>query len=307
MAQRTLAIVNPHSRNGRTGRRWERVEARLRDALGPLEVERTRAPRDAERIAREGVRAGVERVIVAGGDGTLSEVATGLLAADLAGYACVAPLPLGTGGDFARTLRLPRQLDQAIAAIADSQPRRFDAGRVRFTDPRGQPATVYFLNVTSLGVSGLIVELVNRSSKAFGGRVSFLLGTLRGMARHRNQPVSLRVDGELVHDGPLFLAAAANGRFFGGGMKIAPGARPDDGLLDVVHIGDVPKLRLLRRLPKIYRGSALEDREVSSRRGRVLEADAPPGRVPIEVDGEPLGTLPARIEILPGAISLLGA
>jgi YegS/Rv2252/BmrU family lipid kinase len=258
------------------------------------------------RIAREGVRAGVERVVVAGGDGTLSEVVTGLLSADLSGYAEIAPLPLGTGGDFARTLRLPRQLEVAIEAISAARPRRVDAGRVRFRDHDGRDATAYFLNVASFGVSGLIVEIVNRGSKALGGRLSFLAGTLRGLASYRRQPVSLRVDGALVHEGPLVLAACANGRYFGGGMQVAPGARPDDGLLDVVVVGDVSKPRLLAHLPSIYRGEAASAPGVSLHRGRLVEAEAPAARVPIEVDGEPLGSLPLRIEIVPGAVSLLG-
>ena len=116
--------MNPFSRNGATGRRWASIERKLRDALGELEVEQTRAPRDAERIVREGVLDGVERVVVAGGDGTLSEIATGLLAADLANRAEIGVLPLGTGGDFLRTVGVPRKLDDAIRCLREGKPRR---------------------------------------------------------------------------------------------------------------------------------------------------------------------------------------
>jgi YegS/Rv2252/BmrU family lipid kinase len=278
----------------------------LRDFLGSFEVEWTRAPRDAERIAREGVRAGIERIVVAGGDGTTSEVVSGLLGADLGGYAEVALLPLGTGGDLMKTLEIPRQLDRALEAVAAGGARKLDAGRVRYTDRSGCQRTAHFLNVTSFGVSGLITELVNRATKAFGGRVSFLLGTVRGITRYRPEKVRIRVEGELVHDGPLVLGTAANGRFFGGGMQVAPRAEPGDGLFDAVVVPGFSRTRLLRELPRIYRGTHLDVPEVSLHRGQFIEAEAAPGKLWVEIDGEPLGTLPARIEVLPGAISVLG-
>jgi YegS/Rv2252/BmrU family lipid kinase len=306
MTVRTLVVVNPRSRGGATERQFASLEPRLRDCLGDFEVEWTRAPRDAERIAREGVRAGVERIVVAGGDGTTSEVVSGLLGAQLGNYAEVAPLPLGTGGDMLRTLEIPRQLDRALEGIAAGSSRKVDAGRIRYTDRGGRERTTHFLNVTSFGVSGLITELVNRATKAFGGRVSFLLGTVRGIARYQPEEVRIRVQGELVHDGPLVLGTAANGRFFGGGMQVAPRAEPADGLFDVVVIPGFTKARLLRELPRIYRGTHLEVPEVSLYRGQRIEAEAAPGRVWVEIDGEPLGTLPASIEVLPAAISVLG-
>ena len=218
----TLAIVNPFSRDGATGRRFAAVERRLRAVLGPLEVERTKGPRDAERLAREAVRAGVERLIVAGGDGTLSEVATGLLAAGLGAYARIGILPFGTGGDFVKTLGVPRDLERAIACIAEGKVRRVDAYRVTLRDDAGRDRTVYGLNITSIGISALVVTLAERSPRFVGGSGAFLLGALRAILRHRSDPVTLTVDGEIVHDGPLILAMAANGRYFGGGMLVSP-------------------------------------------------------------------------------------
>jgi YegS/Rv2252/BmrU family lipid kinase len=303
---RTLVVVNPRSRNGATGRRWQATEREVRAVLGPVEVERTRAPRDAERIAREAVRSGCERIVVAGGDGTLSEVVEGILAAGLGGYAEIGLLPMGTGGDFARSLGIPHDLEGALACLAAGKTRTLDAGRVGFLDRSSQRARIHFANVASLGISGLVVELVNSGSKALGGTASFLLGTLRGLARYRCQPVALRVDGVPVFEGPLVLAAAANGHYFGGGMHVAPRARLDDGRLDVVIIPEVAKLRLLTRLPSIYRGTHLEGSEVQLHRGCVVEADAEPGSVWIEVDGEAVGTLPARFEVLPRALTFVG-
>jgi YegS/Rv2252/BmrU family lipid kinase len=298
--------VNPTSQGGATRRRWPAVEAKLRAALGALEVEFTRGHRDAERLAREGVRAGVELVIVAGGDGTTSEVVEGLLGAGLGGYAELALLPLGTGGDFARGLGMRAGgVDAAIERIAHGKARRIDAGLATFRGRDGREVRTHWLNIASLGISGLVTELVNRTPKRLGGRVSFLLGTLRAIARWEAAPVAVRVDGVLVHQGPLHLAAVANGSCFGGGMRVAPDARPDDGLADVVLIRGASKARLLRKLPLVYRGRHLGLAEVSSFRGRRVEASSE-REVWVEIDGDPLGRLPASFELVPGAIALRG-
>ncbi|MBW2273404.1 MAG: diacylglycerol kinase family lipid kinase [Deltaproteobacteria bacterium] len=306
MPAQTLVISNPASRSGATGRRWGEVEARLRAALGELAVERTRGPRDGERIAREAAQSGARRIVVAGGDGTANEVVSGLLAADLASKVEVGLLPLGTGGDFLRTLGIPRTLDAAIAALRLGKTRCVDAGRLRYRDRAGEERVGYFLNVTSFGISGLVDVLVNQAPKFLGGRVSFFIGTLRGIVRYRAEEVAIRVDGELVHEGPLALAAAANGRYFGGGMQIAPEARLDDGQLDVVVVGGASKARLLARFPSLYRGTHLRHPEASWCRGTCIEASAAPGRVWLDVDGDPLGTLPVTLEVLPRALTLFG-
>jgi YegS/Rv2252/BmrU family lipid kinase len=305
---RTLVILNPRSRAGAGARLFARAEASLRDALGAFEVERTRGPRDAERIAREGVRAGVERLVVAGGDGTVSEVVAGLLGADLAGYCQIGLLPLGTGGDLARTLAIPTRLDAAVANLARGTVRVIDAGRAVFTTADGAPRTSFFVNVASAGISGLVTELVNRGPKHLGGRISFLVGTLRGLARYRFPPLRVRADDALLHEGPTTLVAAGNGRCFGGGMNVAPEACIDDGMLDAVVVPGFSRARLVRELPRIYRGTHLAVAGVAQRRARSVALDPLSAElVCIELDGEPCGRLPARFDALPKAITLFGA
>jgi YegS/Rv2252/BmrU family lipid kinase len=302
-----LVVVNPRSRAGATRGRFARVEALLRDALGEIEIEWTRGPRDAVRIAREGVRAGVERIVVAGGDGTTSEVAEGILGADLGGYCSIGLLPFGTGGDFVRSFGPPRTLEESVRALASSESRIVDAGRVSFLAPGAQEQTLHFINSASAGISGLTVELVNRAPKHLGGRASFFLGTLRALARYAFPPVRVVVDGKSLHEGPLTLATACNGAFFGGGMQVAPDARIDDGLLDVVVIPARTRARLVTRLPRIYAGRHLEEEGVQHVRGGVVElAPTSDDEIWIELDGEPVGTLPVRIEVVPGALRFFG-
>jgi YegS/Rv2252/BmrU family lipid kinase len=282
------------------------IETKLRSALGPLDIECTRAPRDAERIAREGVRSGIERIIVAGGDGTLSEVVTGLLSAQLGDYAAIGLLPLGTASDFARGLGQPTNVDAAIERLAAGKTSRIDAGRVTYRTEERQEITGYFANIASFGLSGVVGALVNRASKAFGGRISYMIGTVRGVARYQSEPVSISVDGELVFEGPLSIAAVANGPYFGAGMRVAPNARVDDGVFDWVIVPGMSRLSLLRRFPSLYSGSHIRDPQILQGRGRVIEACGVAGPILLDVDGESLGVLPARFEILPGAITLIG-
>lgn len=278
----------------------------MRDVLGPVSVEHTQGPRDAERIAAEAARAGFARIIVAGGDGTLSEVATGLLTNGLGDRVALGVLPLGTGSDFARWLGVPKQIDAAISQLATGSSRKLDAGRVTFVDKSG-PRTRYFVNVASFGISGLVNEQVSRTSRAFGGTVAFAIGSIRGILQYQRQHVVVRVDGEVVHDAPLILAAGANAPYFGGGMEVAPGARPDDGCFDLVIVGAVSKLRLVVLLAQSYRGRHVAHPAVTQHRARVIEAEAPEGRVALELDGEPLGWLPVRYEVVPGALTFLTA
>jgi YegS/Rv2252/BmrU family lipid kinase len=302
-----LVVVNPKSRAGATGRRFAPVEALLREALGEIEIEWTRGPRDAVRIAREGVRAGVERIVVAGGDGTTSEVAHGILGADLGGYCSIGLLPLGTGGDFVRSLGPRRTVEESVRALVSGGLRSVDAGRVTFLAPGAAERPQYFVNSASAGISGLTVELVNRAPKHLGGRASFFLGTLRALARYDFPPVRVVVDGETLHEGPLTLATACNGAFFGGGMQVAPGARIDDGMLDVVLIPAYSRARLVTHLPGIYAGRHLEEEGVHHARGRRIElAPMKDDEIWMELDGEPLGTLPVRIDVVPNALRFFG-
>ena len=303
---RTLVIVNPQSGHGTTARRWRKLEGKVRAALGDVDIAHTTGPRDAERLAREAVRAGVERLVVAGGDGTVAEVATGLLRAELGGYAVIGILPMGTGCDFVRTLGIPEDTDAALAVLQNGSARRVDACRVRFVGRDGAPDETWMLNVASLGVSSAVVEVTERTTKLFGGTVAFAIGTVRALLGHRSQRIRLRVDDELFLDEKTVLAAVANGRHFGGGMRIAPDARIDDGLLEVIAVKHTPTWRLLAKLRKLYSGTLLGDPLVVATRGARIEADAPGGCVALERDGDALGQLPATIEVKPAAIAIIG-
>ena len=301
-----LVIVNPRSAGGRVARRWTALEATLRDALGDFELRHTEAPGHATAICREAIERGTRDLLVLGGDGTLSEAVSGFFrdGRPVDAGASLGLLPYGTGGDFRRTIELPADLGQAARLIARARPRPIDVGRLRYTRDDGTSAERYFANIASFGIGGLVDRIVNRGSKALGGRLSFLVGTVRALAQYRNQRVRLGLDEGEPSEVVVSNVAVCNGRYFGGGMKVAPDARIDDGLFDVVVIGDVGLKDFITSGRRLYRGTHLElDHVQWARAGRVRAEPARPGdEVLIDVDGEQSGRLPATFDILPGAL-----
>jgi diacylglycerol kinase family enzyme len=175
--------------------------------------------------------------------------------------------------------------------------RSVDVGVARFHGHDGEPATAYFLNFAGAGISGAIADRANTSSKALGGRLSFMWATIAVFARWRTTPMTIRVDGS-DRSGRLLEVLAMNGDYSAGGMWVAPGAEPDDGALDVVLMGDVNKIDFLLAFPRIYRGTHLSHPKIDLVRGQAVDVDAE-RPLPIVLDGEQPGTTPARFEILP--------
>ena len=185
--------------------------------------------------------------------------------------------------------------------------RTVDAGKLTYTRHDGVEATAYFINIASFGVSGLVDKLVNNSSKALGGKASFLLGVGKAALRYKNQPVRLTIDGGTPFERTLYNGVVANARYFGGGMKVAPDAIMGDGLFDVVVMGDLGTVELARGLPKLYRGEHLSsgNRKIEVHRAKVVVAEpAADNEVLIDMDGEQPGRLPATFEILPGVLKV---
>jgi len=302
VSQETLVILNPASAGGATGRRVPALLAQVEARLGPVRVESTRGPREAERIARAACSAGVARILVAGGDGTTSEIVSGLLEASPAQRPPLGLLPLGSGCDLARTLGLPRDLDAALGVIESAELRTIDAARIEYRDASGAASRGYFVNEVSAGLSGATVRLVEDSKKRLGSRLGFIAGTLGAILGHRPAELAVEIDGERIYEGPVSLVVAANGCYFGAGMRVAPAASIDDGALEVILVRGLSIPRLLANLPSFYFGRHVRHPSVSRHAARKLALIPKQIGTPIDVDGEGLGTLPLCAEILPGAL-----
>jgi YegS/Rv2252/BmrU family lipid kinase len=245
------------------------------------------------------VREGASRLVIVGGDGSVNEVVNGVVGA---GSVELAVIPRGTGWDFVRTFDIPRDLDRAIDIALNGTVREIDAGSVTYRTWAGDEAQSYFANVGSAGISGAIAQRANESSKKLGGKVSYYWATLAVFIRWQTGEMRVTV-GDEARTGRMIDAMICNGRFLGGGMMMCPDARPNDGLFDVLLIGDVTKRDLAFVLPKTYKGKHLPHPRLELLRGRVVTVDADEP-LPIELDGEQPGTTPARFEVVPRALRL---
>jgi diacylglycerol kinase (ATP) len=295
-------VVNPASANGSTRRRWPEIARRAAD-LGLIgETLFSERPGHAADLAERAAADGAALVVAVGGDGTVNEAVNGLMRVDPERRPELATIPRGTGKDFARSFRIPRKIDEALAVARDGATRTVDVGHAGFSAWDGSAAESYFTNFAGAGISGAVAARANTSSKALGGKASFFWATSAVFVRWKNSEYEVVIDGE-QRAGLMLEVIAAIGDQLAGGMRLTPEADPADGLFDVVLIGDATKVDFVRTLPKIYRGTYLPHPRAEVVRGtRVEIRTAVP--LPIALDGEQPGTTPAVFEIVPGALRL---
>jgi diacylglycerol kinase (ATP) len=305
-----FVVVNPHSGGGRTARDWPRLEPALRAAFPGMTTAFTRARGEATPLVRQALGDGWRQIVVVGGDGTINEAVNGFFDADgtIAPDAVLGFVTSGTGGDFRKSLGVAAGHDAAIARLKEATVTTIDVGRLTCASGDGRPVVRYFANIASFGLSGAIADAVNRAriARLFGGQFAFAFHSALAMVRYRDRPVRIRVDDEYDEVAAVSTVAVANGQFFGGSMRVAPQARLDDGLFDVVIMGGASTLESLKTLRRVYRGEHLKSPNVRWMRARTVIAEpAANGRpVLIEADGEGAGQLPATFDILPRALKL---
>jgi diacylglycerol kinase (ATP) len=291
---RAVVVVNPAAGGGRTARVWRR----LRDVVAatlPAEHVQTRAAGDGERVAREAAAAGAPLVVAVGGDGTLNEVVNGVRS--VGGATAVGAVLTGRGCDACRNFGVPRDPAAAVRALAEGGDARFDLGLVQWADGRRR----WFAISAGAGFDAAVAR--RAQSVRARGTLPYLAAVVASVKQHRPIETMLELDGVREPSIPVTAVVAANGRWFGGGMKIAPQADVADGLLDVVVLGALGRLELLRWLPTIYPGTHVRHPRVSVRRARSLRIEtAVP--LPTHVDGEPIGTTPVTVSVDPGALRL---
>jgi YegS/Rv2252/BmrU family lipid kinase len=302
VADDVVFVVNPVAANGSTHRRWPEIAHRAAELGLAGEALFSERQGHAVGLARSAADQGARLVIAVGGDGTVNEVANGILSTDRDQRPELAVIPRGTGTDFVRHFRIPRALDAAVGVVLSGSSMAIDAGRLTYRSWSGEDETAYFVNAASAGMSGAVAQRANASSKALGGKVSFLWATIAVFAGWHASEMEIEVDGER-RSGLMYDAIVANCRYLGGGMAMCPEARPDDGLLDVLVIGDITRRDLALTLPKVYRGTHLPHPKAEALRGRRISvrSDTP---LPVELDGEQPGTTPAVFEVVPDALRL---
>jgi diacylglycerol kinase family enzyme len=330
-----LLIVNPASGAHESAHALPRVLAAVEQVLGDVVIRYTARRGHAHELALEGAREGYPLIVAVGGDGTFSEVAGGVLMAEkeaLQGAAggavtgqagarapvagapsadgqagpAVGLINVGTGGDFRRSLGIDGGYERCLEALALGRERLIDVGLASFKDMDGNQVERYFVNVLSAGLGGLVDRYIETVPGFLGGRTGYYLASLRAVAMSRERPLLARItwEGETREEViPAYLIAICNGRWFGGGMDIAPMALPDDGRLEVLTITERNKLYLAGKVRKVYTGRHLEEPTVHHlpchRIELRLENESAERHFLLDVDGDALGSLPLAVEVVP--------
>jgi YegS/Rv2252/BmrU family lipid kinase len=304
---KVIFIVNPAAANGRIGADWQSIESAIKEHYTTaFDFEFTSKRMDAVDIARSAIRSGYDVIVSVGGDGTANEVMNGFFDGDspVSEEARLGLLSLGTGSDLVKTLGLPRNLRSYLRTLNEGRTKRVDVVKSTFSLESGGRASRYFLNVGEFGSGGAVVEKVNRTTKAFGGRVSFLWGIFSTLPFYRNKWITFKVDDGEEVTALLNNFIVANGRYFGGGLKPAPEALMDDGFVDIVTMGDIHFREVLLNIKKLMDGTHLTNPKVKLVRGKRVVASSEE-KVLIDEDGEMVGVLPAEFEVHPKALKLI--
>ncbi|MBI4997519.1 MAG: diacylglycerol kinase family lipid kinase [Rhodocyclales bacterium] len=294
-----LLLLNPVSGGGRGLRQRTRIESAMAARhLSAHTAVSEYAGHTTELVARA-IRAGCRRLLVGGGDGSLSEAVNGILAvAEVPSTdVTLALLPVGTGNDWARGHGIPHDIDRALDIVAAGRVQAHDAGYVDFP---ASGARRHFINVAGIGFDAIVVE--HMPSRKLGW-LAYLVGLLRSLGSLSPIPLRIAVDGRTEHADALVLFACI-GRYCGGAMFVAPRARSDDGKLDLTLIRHMPRLSILRSLPRLFDGSIAAHPRVTMWQTGAARIDAPAG-TPLEADGEFIGHAPAAFGVLPGALRVM--
>lgn len=299
-----LIIVNPKSGRGISQQKWASYAAVIRENFGPFQCRFSEGKGDASRIAQEEAAAGRRLIVAMGGDGTISEVANGILRSQTGAELGI--LPAGTGSDFRKTLEIPSNLRDASRKLKHAGSKTMDAGKLEYFSHEGTREERFFINTASFGMSGSVATRANQSAKILGGGVTYAAATLRSLMSLTHPEVRLQVDNRQPYRLKIVTVCVANGPSFGGGMKIAPDAKLNDGFFDVTIIGDLKTSQILLYSYRLYSGALKGLNKVAVMRAQKLIAEPVKEGSPIllEVDGETPGRLPATFEILPAALRI---
>jgi YegS/Rv2252/BmrU family lipid kinase len=292
---RTLVVINPVAGNGRAWRVWERARTGIADGC-TWEIAATTRVGHATELARGAAEAGYERVVAVGGDGTVCEVANGLAGSTTA----VGIVPAGTGNDCAANLGLPRDPCAAARLAFAGQPRPIDLGHITTTT-----AAAWFVNIAGFGFDAEVTWRLNRLRRLGSGTVPYVIGVIQTLFHFAIPRMRVTLDGRAM-DTDVFLVAVANGPSYGGGMRIAPDAAMDDGILDICVVRAISRSDVLRLVPRMYSGGHRDHPAVEFYRCRELLAESS-NLVRCQADGQPLGPVPARFTVQPrGLLCITG-
>lgn len=308
-------IVNPFSARGKTRERWHLIREAIRSYFKEFRYVFTERPKQATQIVRELLKDGFDLIIGVGGDGTLNEISNGFFRDDsperINDDASLGIIPSGTGSDFIRFMRVPRDFKKSAENIKSSNKKKIDIGRISFTGPRRneERKDQYFINIADFGLGAEVIRNLSVSDPIKRGPLTYYKGLLKTILHYRSKKVKLSIDGGPEMERDLLIGAIANGRIFGGGMIIAPEAEIDDGYFDLVLVEDMKKFEIIRNSRRLYSGTIHTHPKVSVIKARSIRVRPADERnetdgVSVEYDGEVGEMLPAEFTVINRAINL---
>jgi diacylglycerol kinase (ATP) len=295
-------IVNPVAGAYSTRRKWP-IISKILERIGlHFDFQYTEGVGHAIELARIAASDGYRFLVAVGGDGTVNEVANGILYSTNTKKTALGIISTGTGSDFIRSVGISRDYATACSALTSSKRLSIDVGVVEYQS-KGQTLQRFFINAAGVGFDAAVAKETERLPKFFGGTVPYIAGLLRTMFIYKNKPVVVRV-GDEVENHRVLNVAVANGGYLGGGMHIAPEAELGDSLLDMVMVGDMGKFELIKELPTVYKGTHVNHPKVRMKKATHIAIESPEP-VLVYADGELLGECPASFWVVPAALSIV--
>jgi len=292
-------IVNPYSARGKTEHRWENIKSVIKHYFSEFKYIFTEKPNQATEIAREILSDGFNLIIGIGGDGTLNEITNGFFSSKskevINEDASLGIIPSGTGSDFIRFLKIPRDFRKSVELIKNSKRKKIDIGKITF--PGSKKDQKFFINIADFGLGADVIKRLSEVPESKRGPLSYYTGLLSTIKNYESKNVEITIDNDKKISGKYLIGAVANGGIFGGGMMIAPNAEVDDGYFDLVLVKDMKKLEIVRNTPLLYKGTIINNPKVEVHRARKIEVTAKED-TNLEFDGEIGGKIPARFEII---------
>jgi len=313
--EKVHVIVNPFSARGKTEQRWGTIKEIIRYYFNEYKYIFTEKPRQATEIARDLLKEGFDLIIGVGGDGTLNEITNGYFQKDtpqaINREASLGIIPSGTGSDFIRFLKIPRDFKRSVELIKNSGTKTIDVGKVTFNFDSGSqksPST-YFINVADFGMGAEVLKALSGIPAGKRGPFSYYLGLLSTIRTYKSKKIKIVIDDKEEISGRFLIGAVANGRIFGGGMIIAPQAEPNDGYFDLVLVEDMKRLEIILNSRHLYSGKLQNHPKVKIKRARNIKVfpledsgnDA--GQVNIEYDGEIGRCIPAEFQVVEKSVN----
>lgn len=299
-------IVNPVSANKTTIKEWPGYERALSEAGYIFETGLTEYPGHAAEMAKKALKLGYKTIMSVGGDGTMNEVVNGFFedGSLINENSRLVVFSRGTGSDLIRTLGIDKNIESLLEVLARDQEKQLDVGHLSFFCADGSMSERYFLNVADIGIGAETANRVNKHSKRLSGFISFMLGTLSTVLMYKNINFEVLIDDSMKLNEIMNSVIIANGKYFGGGMMVAPDAVMDDGFFDIIILGNLSKLDIIKSFPLIYKGKHMKHPKLTHYKGRKVEVKSGVKGL-IEVDGEIPGRDDAVFELKPKALKIL--